>query len=155
MKRSVFFFFRPFAAADHRFSLILVYLKKKKLGGGGGTTADPTADVEGFDVQAKIALLTKLAFGATVSSELVRQDPRNVGGGGVVELRRLRRLLLLMMMMVAETGIGKGCAGAGGGRGEGGGVAPPGPEVIVQWTPPSPRVWFSCYCWVFVDRGRR
>lgn len=33
--------------------------------------ADPTADVEGLDVQAKIALLTKLAFGATVSSESV------------------------------------------------------------------------------------
>lgn len=36
--------------------------------------ADPTADVEGFDVQAKIALLTKLAFGATVSSDSVRRE---------------------------------------------------------------------------------
>lgn len=36
------------------------------------TSADPTADVEGHDVQAKIALLTKLAFGATVSSASVR-----------------------------------------------------------------------------------
>ena len=40
----------------------------------GGPAADPTADVEGFDVQAKIALLTKLAFGATVPSESVRED---------------------------------------------------------------------------------
>eukprot|EP00612_Vaucheria_litorea_P006515 CAMPEP_0171474450 /NCGR_PEP_ID=MMETSP0946-20130122/2433_1 /TAXON_ID=109269 /ORGANISM="Vaucheria litorea, Strain CCMP2940" /LENGTH=439 /DNA_ID=CAMNT_0012004385 /DNA_START=81 /DNA_END=1400 /DNA_ORIENTATION=+ len=32
----------------------------------GYAEADPTADVEGHDVQAKIALLTKLAFGATV-----------------------------------------------------------------------------------------
>ncbi|CAN0427369.1 unnamed protein product, partial [Hapterophycus canaliculatus] len=37
----------------------------------GYAEADPTADVEGFDVQAKIALLTKLAFGATVSSDSV------------------------------------------------------------------------------------
>ena len=37
-----------------------------------GAAADPTADVEGLDVQAKIALLAKLAFGATVSSESVR-----------------------------------------------------------------------------------
>lgn len=35
------------------------------------TLADPTADVEGLDVQAKISLLTKLAFGATVSSSSV------------------------------------------------------------------------------------
>lgn len=33
----------------------------------GFAEADPTADVEGYDVQAKIALLTKLAFGVTVS----------------------------------------------------------------------------------------
>jgi len=33
----------------------------------GFAEADPTADVEGHDVQAKIALLTKLAFGTTVS----------------------------------------------------------------------------------------
>jgi homoserine dehydrogenase len=32
----------------------------------GFAESDPTADVEGFDVQAKIALLVKLAFGATV-----------------------------------------------------------------------------------------
>lgn len=32
----------------------------------GYAEADPTADVEGYDVQAKIALLTKLAFGNTV-----------------------------------------------------------------------------------------
>jgi len=32
----------------------------------GFAEADPTADVEGHDVQAKIALLTKLAFGKTV-----------------------------------------------------------------------------------------
>lgn len=38
--------------------------------------ADPTADVEGFDVQAKIALVTKLAFGATVSSDSVRGATR-------------------------------------------------------------------------------
>lgn len=37
------------------------------------SSADPTADVEGLDVQAKIALLTKLAFGATVSSNSVRR----------------------------------------------------------------------------------
>lgn len=36
-----------------------------------GAAADPTADVEGLDVQAKVALLAKLAFGATVSSESV------------------------------------------------------------------------------------
>ncbi|CAN0450312.1 unnamed protein product, partial [Discosporangium mesarthrocarpum] len=33
--------------------------------------ADPTADVEGLDVQAKIALLAKLAYGATVPTEAV------------------------------------------------------------------------------------
>ncbi|CAN0495082.1 unnamed protein product, partial [Ectocarpus sp. 8 AP-2014] len=38
----------------------------------GYAEADPTADVEGFDVQAKIALLTKLAFGATVPSDLIQ-----------------------------------------------------------------------------------
>eukprot|EP00903_Cladosiphon_okamuranus_P008721 g8353.t1 len=38
----------------------------------GYAEADPTADVEGFDVQAKIALLTKLAFGATVPSESIQ-----------------------------------------------------------------------------------
>ena len=32
----------------------------------GFAEADPTADVEGFDVQAKIALLAKLAFGKTI-----------------------------------------------------------------------------------------
>jgi len=32
----------------------------------GFAEADPTADVEGFDVQAKISILAKLAFGATV-----------------------------------------------------------------------------------------
>lgn len=32
----------------------------------GYAEADPTADVEGFDVQAKIAILTKLAFGVTL-----------------------------------------------------------------------------------------
>lgn len=46
----------------------------------GRIAADPTADVEGFDVQAKIALLTKLAFGATVPSDLVR---RRTKAGGV------------------------------------------------------------------------
>ena len=30
------------------------------------STADPTADVEGYDVQAKLCLVTKLAFGATI-----------------------------------------------------------------------------------------
>lgn len=40
----------------------------------GTRAADPTADVEGLDVQAKIALLTKLAFGATVSADSVRLD---------------------------------------------------------------------------------
>ena len=33
----------------------------------GYAEADPTADVEGLDVQAKLALLTKLAFGKTVA----------------------------------------------------------------------------------------
>lgn len=33
----------------------------------GFAEADPTADVEGFDVQAKIALLAKLSFGKTIS----------------------------------------------------------------------------------------
>ncbi len=33
----------------------------------GFAEADPTADVEGFDVQAKIAILAKIAFGRTVS----------------------------------------------------------------------------------------
>lgn len=33
--------------------------------------ADPTADVEGHDVQAKIALLAKLAFGQDVALENV------------------------------------------------------------------------------------
>ena len=32
----------------------------------GFAEADPTADVEGFDVQAKIALLAKLSFGQTI-----------------------------------------------------------------------------------------
>jgi len=37
----------------------------------GFAEADPTADVEGHDVQAKIALLSKLAFGKTVPWETV------------------------------------------------------------------------------------
>eukprot|EP01037_Dinobryon_pediforme_P017843 gene17843-18071_t len=37
----------------------------------GYAEADPTADVEGHDVQAKIALLTKLAFGKTVPFETI------------------------------------------------------------------------------------
>eukprot|EP00611_Tribonema_gayanum_P019441 TRINITY_DN3364_c0_g1_i1.p1 TRINITY_DN3364_c0_g1~~TRINITY_DN3364_c0_g1_i1.p1 ORF type:complete len:478 (-),score=126.95 TRINITY_DN3364_c0_g1_i1:46-1479(-) len=37
----------------------------------GYAEADPTADVEGLDVQAKIALLAKLAFGATVPVDTV------------------------------------------------------------------------------------
>ncbi|CAM9202144.1 unnamed protein product [Choristocarpus tenellus] len=37
----------------------------------GFAEADPTADVEGFDVQAKIALLAKLAFGQNVPVESV------------------------------------------------------------------------------------
>ena len=37
----------------------------------GFAEADPTADVEGHDVQAKIALLAKLAFGKTVPWETV------------------------------------------------------------------------------------
>lgn len=37
----------------------------------GFAEADPTADVEGHDVQAKIALLAKLAFGVTVPVEAV------------------------------------------------------------------------------------
>lgn len=35
------------------------------------STADPTADVEGYDVQAKIALLAKLAFGQDVALDKV------------------------------------------------------------------------------------
>lgn len=35
------------------------------------TAADPTADVEGHDVQAKIALLAKLAFGQDVTLDKV------------------------------------------------------------------------------------
>jgi len=34
-------------------------------------SADPTADVEGHDVQAKIALLAKLAFGVSVPLEKI------------------------------------------------------------------------------------
>ena len=37
----------------------------------GFAEADPTADVEGHDVQAKIALLAKLAFGQAVSFETI------------------------------------------------------------------------------------
>jgi hypothetical protein len=37
----------------------------------GFAESDPTADVEGHDVQAKIAILAKLAFGKTVPSETV------------------------------------------------------------------------------------
>ncbi|KAJ8609175.1 hypothetical protein CTAYLR_008419 [Chrysophaeum taylorii] len=37
----------------------------------GFAEADPTADVEGHDVRAKIALLAKLAFGTTVSVEAI------------------------------------------------------------------------------------
>ena len=37
----------------------------------GFAEADPTADVEGHDVQAKIAILAKLAFGPTVPTEKV------------------------------------------------------------------------------------
>lgn len=37
----------------------------------GYAEADPTADVEGLDVQAKIALLVKLAFGKTVPIAVV------------------------------------------------------------------------------------
>ena len=37
----------------------------------GYAEADPTADVEGHDVQAKIAILTKLAFGVTVPLECI------------------------------------------------------------------------------------
>ena len=37
----------------------------------GFAEADPTADVEGHDVQAKIAILAKLGFGKTVPWETV------------------------------------------------------------------------------------
>lgn len=37
----------------------------------GFAEADPTADVEGHDVQAKIAILAKLAYGVTVPWETV------------------------------------------------------------------------------------
>jgi len=37
----------------------------------GFAEADPTADVEGFDVRAKIAILAKLAFGTTVPVETI------------------------------------------------------------------------------------
>jgi homoserine dehydrogenase len=37
----------------------------------GYAEADPTADVEGHDVQAKIAILTKLAFGETVALSMI------------------------------------------------------------------------------------
>lgn len=37
----------------------------------GFAEADPTADVEGFDVQAKISILTKLAYGKTVIPDTV------------------------------------------------------------------------------------
>eukprot|EP00636_Phaeomonas_parva_P015494 CAMPEP_0118872328 /NCGR_PEP_ID=MMETSP1163-20130328/14555_1 /TAXON_ID=124430 /ORGANISM="Phaeomonas parva, Strain CCMP2877" /LENGTH=345 /DNA_ID=CAMNT_0006807501 /DNA_START=6 /DNA_END=1043 /DNA_ORIENTATION=+ len=37
----------------------------------GFAEADPTADVEGFDVQAKISILAKLAYGATIDKDAV------------------------------------------------------------------------------------
>jgi len=37
----------------------------------GFAEADPTADVEGHDVRAKIAILAKLAFGTTVSIDQI------------------------------------------------------------------------------------
>eukprot|EP00622_Pseudochattonella_farcimen_P001638 FR736382.1.p1 GENE.FR736382.1~~FR736382.1.p1 ORF type:complete len:218 (+),score=11.93 FR736382.1:1-654(+) len=37
----------------------------------GYAEADPTADVEGFDVQAKIALVAKLAYGTTVPMDAI------------------------------------------------------------------------------------
>lgn len=40
----------------------------------GFAEADPTADVEGHDVRAKIAILAKLAFGTTVSVESIPCD---------------------------------------------------------------------------------
>lgn len=70
--------------------------------------ADPTADVEGFDVQAKIALLTKLAFGATVPSDLVRRRTTTTGGtwlrwrpGGV----RSREGIEKQMMVLGEIAV--------------------------------------------------
>uniref|UniRef100_A0A7S2WAR1 Homoserine dehydrogenase n=1 Tax=Rhizochromulina marina TaxID=1034831 RepID=A0A7S2WAR1_9STRA len=45
----------------------------------GYAEADPTADVEGFDVQAKIALITKLAFGVTV-------DPASIPTAGISKI---------------------------------------------------------------------
>ncbi len=37
----------------------------------GYAEADPTADVEGYDVQAKIAILAKLAYGKTVPLNMI------------------------------------------------------------------------------------
>jgi homoserine dehydrogenase len=52
----------------------------------GYAEADPTADVEGFDVQAKLCILTKLAFGVTISSSTPSLD-ESIPRSGISQVR--------------------------------------------------------------------
>eukprot|EP00596_Hydrurales_sp_CCMP1899_P003918 CAMPEP_0119039076 /NCGR_PEP_ID=MMETSP1177-20130426/8382_1 /TAXON_ID=2985 /ORGANISM="Ochromonas sp, Strain CCMP1899" /LENGTH=446 /DNA_ID=CAMNT_0007002507 /DNA_START=140 /DNA_END=1480 /DNA_ORIENTATION=- len=72
----------------------------------GYAEADPTADVEGFDVQAKIALLAKLAFGKTVPFQTVPTAGISKVGAIDFEYARILRSTIKLVGTASLNGDG-------------------------------------------------
>ncbi|MHB2022906.1 MAG: homoserine dehydrogenase [Mycobacteriales bacterium] len=78
----------------------------------GYAEADPSADVEGFDAAAKVAILAGLAFHTRVSAaDVHREGISDVSSADIASARAMGAVVKLLA--VAERGEGAGAAGIG------------------------------------------